>query len=96
MPLATIVRGVLRAYRIAASHPEAPLGGSVLDISGLRSLNDEVLKREIARHTRERVRNSEARLERAERIGDESRIKAERSELELALQARGRLAEVYR
>lgn len=96
MPLASIVRGVLRAYRIAASDPEGPLSGPMSDMSRVKRLNDEVLRFEIARHTGERVRNTEARLDRAERLGDESRIKAEKGELELALQVRRRLAEVYR
>lgn len=96
MPLATIVRGVLRAYRVAAADKEGPLAGAELDVSGLARLNDRVLKGEIARHTRERVKNSEARLARAERLGDDSRIKAEKGELELAIEVRSRLAEVYR
>jgi hypothetical protein len=96
MPLAMIVRGVLRAYRVAASDKEGPLAGPDVDISGLRLLNEKVLKGEIARHTRERVKNSEARLARAERLGDDTRIKAEKGELELAIEARTRLAEVYR
>ncbi|MEK6323959.1 MAG: hypothetical protein AABN33_20125 [Acidobacteriota bacterium] len=96
MPLATIVRGVLRAYRVAAADKEGPLAGPELDIVGLKRLNEKVLKGEIARHTRERVKNSEARLARAERLGDDSRIKAEKGELELAIEVRHRLAEVYR
>lgn len=96
MPLAMIVRGVLRAYRVAASEKEGPLAGPDVDISGLKRLNEKVLKGEIARHTRERVKNSEARLARAERLGDDTRIKAEKGELELAIEARTRLAEVYR
>lgn len=96
MPLAMIVRGVLRAYRVAAAEKGGPLAGPELDISGLARLNDKVLKGEIARHTRERVKNSEARLARAERLGDDSRIKAEKGELELAIEVRSRLAEVYR
>lgn len=96
MPLATIVRGVLRAYRVAAADKEGPLAGPDLDIVGLKRLNEKVLKGEIARHTRERVKNSEARLARAERLGDDSRIKAEKGELEIAIEVRHRLAEVYR
>jgi hypothetical protein len=96
MPLAMIVRGVLRAYRVAASDKEGPLAGLELDIAGLKRLNERVLKGEIARHTRERVKNSEARLARAERLGDDTRIKAEKGELELAIEVRHRLAEVYR
>lgn len=96
MPLATIVRGVLRAYRVAAADKEGPLAGPDLDIVGLKKLNEKVLKGEIARHTREKVKNSEARLARAERLGDDSRIKAEKGELELAIEVRHRLAEVYR
>ena len=96
MPLAMIVRGVLRAYRLAASEKDGPLAGPELDVTGVAKLNDTVLKGEIARHTKERVKNSEARLARAERLGDDSRIKAEKGELELALEVRSRLAEVYR
>jgi hypothetical protein len=96
MPLATIVRGVLRAYRVAAADKDGPLAGPELDIVGLKRLNEKVLKGEIARHTREKVKNSEARLARAERLGDDSRIKAEKGELELAIEVRHRLAEVYR
>ena len=96
MPLAMIVRGVLRAYRVAAAEKNGPLAGPELDVPGLAKLNDKVLKGEIARHTRERVKNSEARLARAERLGDDSRIRAEKGELEAALEVRSRLAEVYR
>ena len=96
MPLAMIVRGVLHAYRVAAAEKGGPLAGPELDVPGLTKLNDRVLKGEIARHTKERVKNSEARLARAERLGDDSRIKAEKNELEAALEVRSRLAEVFR
>lgn len=96
MPLAMIVRGVLRAYRVAAAEKDGPLAGPDLDMPGLKTLNEKVLKGEIARHTRERVKNSEARLARAERLGDDVRIRAEKGELELAIEVRHRLAEVYR
>ncbi|MFY9574944.1 MAG: hypothetical protein WAV20_26370 [Blastocatellia bacterium] len=95
LPLAMIVRGVLRAYRVAASDKGGPLAGADLDMPGLQKLNEKVLKSEIDRHTRERVKNSEAKLARAERLGDETRIKAERSGLELAVDLRNRLAEFH-
>ena len=96
MPLATLVRRVLRAYRVAAADKQGPWAGPDLDLSSLKRLNDTVLKGEIMRHTRERVSNSEARLARAEQIGDESRIRTEKGELELAIKVRSRIAEVYR
>lgn len=62
MPLAMIVRGVLRAYRVAAADKDGPLAGPELDISGLARLNDKVLKGEIARHTREKVKIGRAHV----------------------------------
>lgn len=96
LPMPMIVRGVLRSYRLAAIDECGPLAGPGFDISGLRRLNDGILRCEIARHTRESVKNSEARLARAQRHGDGERIKLERDGLEHAIELRDRLAEKLR
>jgi len=96
LPMTMIVRGVLRSYRLAAKDRNGPLSEPELDMAGLRVLNEKVLKDEIARHTRDRVKNSEMRLAHAERLGDDARIKAEKDGLEHALELRDRLGKESR
>jgi len=96
LPMTIIVRGVLRSYRLAATDESGPLAGRTFDISDLRRLNEGVLRREIARYTRDRVKDSEARLARAQRLGEGERIKDERDGLEHAIELRDRLAEKLR
>ncbi|MEK6301755.1 MAG: hypothetical protein AABO41_13675 [Acidobacteriota bacterium] len=91
LPMTMIVRAVLRSYRIAAKDKYGPLSGPELDVAGITLLNDKVLKDEIARHTRDRVRNSEMRLAHAEGLGDDARIKVEKDGLEHAIAVRDRL-----
>jgi hypothetical protein len=91
LPMTMIVRAVLRSYRIAAKDKHGPLSDPELDIAGLRLLNEKVLKDEIARHSRDRVKNSEMRLAHAEQVGDDGRIKAEKDGLEHAIELRDRL-----
>ena len=62
VPMATIVRGVLRSFRIAAGDHDGPLNGSVLDLPALTTLNSRVLQSEIGRYDRARVKRNEARL----------------------------------
>ncbi|HEX8087510.1 MAG TPA: hypothetical protein VF762_01575, partial [Blastocatellia bacterium] len=95
LPMTMVVRGVLRAYRLAAKDKYGPLSEPDLDIAGLMSLNDKVLRDEIARHSRERVHNSETRLAHAERLGDDTRVKAEKDGLEHAIALRDRLAREF-
>ena len=96
LPMTKIVRGVLRSYRLAAMDKSGPLSGSELDMPGLNRLNKQVLASEIARHSRDRVNNSKVLLARAERLGDDARIKAERDGLEQAVESQDRLAELFR
>jgi len=96
LPMTKIVRGVLRSYRLAAKDKCGPLAGPELDIAGIRVLNDRVLKSELARHSRERVKTSETRLAHAERLNDDTRIKAEKDGLERAIELRDRLTRDYR
>ena len=91
LPMAMIVRGVLRSYRMAAKDNDGPLAEAELDIAGIRMLNKKVLKDEIARHSRDRVNNIERRLAQARRQGDESRIKAVEEDLERAIASCDRL-----
>ena len=86
-----VVRAVLRSYRIAARDKYGPLSSAELDVAGITLLNDKVLKDEIARHTRDRVRNSEIRLAHAENVGDDARIRVEKDGLEHAIAVRDRL-----
>ena len=92
LPMSVIVRGVLRSYHLAAADKSGPLAGSTFDSSGLRRLNEGVLRCEIARHTRDRVKNSEARLARAQQLGDGEKLKAEREGLEQAIEYRNRVS----
>jgi|GEM_PF-3185518 len=91
LPMTMIVRAVLRSYRTAAKDKHGPLSDPELDIEGLTLLNEKVLKDEIARHTRDRVKNSEIRLAHAEGLGDDARIKVEKDGLEQAIAVRERL-----
>lgn len=96
LPMTMVVRGVLRAYRMAAKDKYGPLAEPDLDITGLMSLNEKVLKDEITRHSRDRVKNSETRLAHAERLGDDARVKAEKDGLEHAIALRDRLTREFR
>ena len=93
LPMAMIVRGVLRSYRMAAKDKAGPLADAEFDIAGLRQLNKKVLKDEIARHSRDRVNDVKRQLAQARRHGDESRIKAVEEGLERAIASRDRLNE---
>lgn len=95
LPMATIVRGVLRAYRVAAKDEHGPLSQATPDYAGLEGLNRKVLRDEITRHARDRVKNGEASLARARRFGDDTRVKAEADKLEHAIALRDRLAEEF-
>jgi hypothetical protein len=95
LPMTMIVRGVLRSYRLAAKDKHGPLAGPDLDIAGLRMLNEKVLSDELARHSRDRVKTVETRLAHAERLRDDSKIKAEKDSLELAIELRDRLSGRY-
>lgn len=92
LPMATIVRGVMRAYRLAAKDKNGPLSQTDLDMPGLNRLNDKILKDEILSHSRARVKNGETRLAHAERIGDSMRIKSEQESLDRAIEQRNQLA----
>lgn len=96
LPMTMVVRGVLRSYRLAAKDKYGPLAEQEPDIAGLKSLNEKVLRDEVARHSRERVKNSETRLAHAKRLGDDTRIKVEKEGLEHAIELRERLANGFR
>ncbi len=96
LPMTMIVRGVLRSYRLAAKDEYGPLAKPEPDIAGLRILNEKVLKDEVARHSLERVKNSETRLAHAKRLGDDTRIKVEKEGLERAVELRDRLTDQFR
>jgi hypothetical protein len=87
-PMSAIVRGVLRSYRVAATDIDGPLAGTTVDMEQLRHLNERVLRDETRRLALERVGHSQVSLARAERLGDDTRIKFERTELELAIEIR--------
>lgn len=94
LPMSIIVRGVLKCYRAAAMDRSGPLAGPIVDPAGLQQLNARVLKDETERFAAERVRNGRVRLAHAERLGDDARIRIEKTELELAIESRNRLAAV--
>ena len=87
-PMSAIVRGVLRSYRVAAMDIDGPLAGPTVDMEQLRHLNERVLRDETRRLALERVGHSQVSLARAERLGDDTRIKFEKTELELAIEIR--------
>jgi hypothetical protein len=95
LPMAAVVRGVLRAYRVAAKDQYGPLSHATPDYAGLEGLNRKVLRDEITRHARDRVKNSEAALARARRFGDDTKVKAEADKLEHAIALRDRLVEEF-
>jgi hypothetical protein len=95
LPMAMIVRGVLRSYRLAAKDEYGALAEPEFDMAGLRRLNKKILRDEIARHSQDIVKTSEARLARAKQLGDDTRILAEKDALERAIELRDRLAEKF-
>jgi hypothetical protein len=60
LPMSMIVRGVLCSYRLAAKDKHGPLAGPELDMDGLRRLNEDILRDEIKRHSRDRVKDNVA------------------------------------
>ena len=95
LPMTMIVRGVLRSYRNAAKDEYGPLAKPEPDIAGLRNLNEKILRDEVARHSLDRVKNSETRLAHAKRLGDDTRIKVEKEGLERAIELRDRLSDQF-
>lgn len=93
LPIARVVKGVLRSYNRAAQEIPGILTGSGLNLTSLRKLNDGILKDEIARHTQGKVKNSQAQLAQAKRVGDETRIKLAENILERAISDRDRIAD---
>jgi hypothetical protein len=91
LPMSMIVRGVMRSYRVAAKDKYGPLAEAKIDIAGLKRLNKKVLSEEIARHSRDRVKNSQRQLASAQRRGDDTQIKAEKDALEHAIAWRDRV-----
>jgi hypothetical protein len=61
IPMTSIVRAVLRSYRLAAKDKHGPFAQPEVDIGGLTGLNKRVLDDEIARQLPGRTRDAEAR-----------------------------------
>jgi len=59
IPMTTVVRGTLRSFRLAALEHDGPLNGSSLDLPALTALNSGVLRSEIERYRRARVKRDE-------------------------------------
>ncbi len=91
LPMTLVVRGVLRAYRVAIKEQRGALAGLEADAVKLKSLNTAILKEELKRHRRERVENSKTRLDQASRSGDEAKVRTEKDALERAIAARDKL-----
>lgn len=87
VPMTMIVRGVLRAYRQAATEDARVFMGPELNFNGLKKLNAKVLRDEVMRHRQQALKTSRERLAHANRLGDEMRIQVETSKLERALAA---------
>jgi hypothetical protein len=86
-----IVRGVLQSYRLAAKEDPSLLSGSG-NLGHLGRLNGKILKEQINSSVRERVKDSQRRLSRANRAGDETGIKAAKEELARDIADQDRLA----
>lgn len=95
LPMTMIVRGVLRSYRQAAKDRNEALAEPELNMASLRTLNKKVLRDEVARHSRDRVRDSERQLAHAKKLGDDTRIKSVKDGLEHAIELRDRLAKKF-
>ncbi|HEX5734885.1 MAG TPA: hypothetical protein VF131_18790 [Blastocatellia bacterium] len=91
LPMNMIVRGVLRSYYLALNDKSGPLAEAAFDIAGIRLLNEEVLKDELARHSRDRVSNIKRQLAQARQHGDNARIKDVEDGLQRAIASRDRL-----
>jgi hypothetical protein len=91
LPMAAVVRRLLRSYRLAAKETPGLLAGLEFQLPNAASLNEKILKEEIRRSAQERVKDNEARLARAHRLGDETGIKAEQEALRHAIANRDRL-----
>ena len=70
LPMTTVVRGALRSFRLAAMEHDGPLNGSILDLPALTALNSGVLRSELERYSRARVKRDEVRVAR-QRLEDE-------------------------
>jgi hypothetical protein len=91
IPMTTIVRGVLRSFRVEALDKDGPLTGSVLDIPALTTLNSKVMRGEIARYDRARAKRNESKSARADRPSDNAQ-----ATIENAIKWRERLADAPR
>ena len=74
IPMTSIVRAVLRSYRLAAKDKYGPFGQTEVDIDGLKGLNKRVLDDEIARQQVGRTKSPEARNVSGERSERGARI----------------------
>ncbi|MGH9763983.1 MAG: hypothetical protein ACREDR_35000 [Blastocatellia bacterium] len=77
----TIVRSVLRSYSLAAKETPGLLAGPGLHLPSFRVLNGRILREQVKSSVKDRVRKSQARLDQANRLGDETRIRAEKEAL---------------
>jgi hypothetical protein len=96
LPITKIIKGVLRAYRLAAAQEGGPLAGNEPDLAAIEILNAKILRDEIASLSQERLKTSEARLARAKSDGDDTRIRAEESEIERGIELRDSMAKRFR
>jgi len=92
LPMTMIVRAFLRSYRLATQDGHGPLPGSEMDVVNLKNLSHRVLRDEIDRLSRDRMRSSEARLADAVRVGDEARIRAQKEGIEREVKLRAQRA----
>jgi hypothetical protein len=89
LPITSIVRAFLRSYRIAMQGGDGFMERSARPVD-MRRLGERVLRNEIARLSRDRVKTTETRLAQARRLGDDTRIKAEEAALQRAISQRDR------
>jgi len=95
LPMAAIIKRVLYSYKEAAKEHPLLLSGPAINMASLRKLIDEIMREEIKRHAQEIIKNSQARLVQANRLGDEARIKSETEALERSLESRNRLSREF-
>ena len=81
LPTTTTVRSVLRSYKLAAKENPGLFAGPDVHAPSFRRLNGRILREQVRTSVKERVRKSQVRLDHANRLGDDTRIRAEKEAL---------------
>jgi hypothetical protein len=93
LPVQRIIRRLLDSYGRAAAESPGLLSGPKFNNAILRTLNEELCKKECCRYSQETVLRRQIVLGHARWIGDQTRIRDAEEALESALLAQHRLVE---